>query len=75
MIEEQEVNYHPQRAFVDVSDVRGGLAVLNRGLRAASQREPGRDGETVLSRRNKRLVDRDPVRLNRNKGFRRDADF
>ncbi len=30
--EEQEVNYHPQRAFVDVSDERGGLAVLNRGL-------------------------------------------
>ncbi|HEX2913411.1 MAG TPA: glycoside hydrolase family 38 C-terminal domain-containing protein [Chloroflexia bacterium] len=30
--EEQEVSYHPQRAFVDVSDDRGGLAVLNRGL-------------------------------------------
>jgi mannosylglycerate hydrolase len=30
--EEQEVNYHPQRAFVDVSDQQGGLAVLNRGL-------------------------------------------
>jgi alpha-mannosidase len=26
------VSYHPQRAFVDVSDERGGLAVLNRGL-------------------------------------------
>ncbi|HUS16266.1 MAG TPA: glycoside hydrolase family 38 C-terminal domain-containing protein, partial [Chloroflexia bacterium] len=30
--EEQEVSYHPQRAFVDVSDADGGLAVLNRGL-------------------------------------------
>ena len=30
--EEQEVSYHPQRAFVDVSDARRGLAVLNRGL-------------------------------------------
>jgi alpha-mannosidase len=30
--EEQEVSYHPQRAFVDVSDERGGLGVLNRGL-------------------------------------------
>jgi alpha-mannosidase len=30
--EEQEVNYHPQKAFVDVSDAAGGLAVLNRGL-------------------------------------------
>lgn len=30
--EEQEVSYHPQRAFVDVSDGRLGLAVLNRGL-------------------------------------------
>ena len=30
--EEQEVSYHPQRAFVDVSDAAGGLAVLNRGL-------------------------------------------
>jgi alpha-mannosidase len=30
--EEQEVSYHPQRAFVDVSDAAGGLAILNRGL-------------------------------------------
>ncbi|HET6313342.1 MAG TPA: glycoside hydrolase family 38 C-terminal domain-containing protein, partial [Chloroflexia bacterium] len=30
--EEQEVSYHPQRAFVDVSDGSRGLAVLNRGL-------------------------------------------
>ncbi|MEO8286097.1 MAG: glycoside hydrolase family 38 C-terminal domain-containing protein [Chloroflexota bacterium] len=35
--EEQEVSYHPQRAFVDVSDADGaeqavGFAVLNRGL-------------------------------------------
>jgi alpha-mannosidase len=30
--EEQEVSYHPQRAFVDVSDHDDGLAVLNRGL-------------------------------------------
>lgn len=30
--EEQEVSYHPQRAFVDVSDGGRGLAVLNRGL-------------------------------------------
>src|SRR5205085_5765051 len=30
--EEQEVSYHPHRAFVDVSDERGGLAILNRGL-------------------------------------------
>ncbi|HEY0070586.1 MAG TPA: glycoside hydrolase family 38 C-terminal domain-containing protein, partial [Chloroflexia bacterium] len=30
--EEQEVSYHPQRAFVDVSDGTRGLAVLNRGL-------------------------------------------
>ena len=27
--EEQEVSYHPQRAFVDVSDAQGGLAVLD----------------------------------------------
>ncbi|MDQ3928072.1 MAG: glycosyl hydrolase-related protein, partial [Chloroflexota bacterium] len=30
--EEQEVSYHPQRAFVDVSDERRGFALLNRGL-------------------------------------------
>lgn len=30
--EEQEVSYHPQRAFVDVSDGQTGLAILNRGL-------------------------------------------
>jgi alpha-mannosidase len=30
--EEQEVSYHPQRAFVDVSDGNRGLAVFNRGL-------------------------------------------
>lgn len=33
--EEQEVSYHPQRAFVDISDTDNGgvgLAVLNRGL-------------------------------------------
>ncbi|MDQ5822679.1 MAG: glycosyl hydrolase-related protein [Chloroflexota bacterium] len=30
--EEQEVSYHPQRAFVDVSDERRGFALLNQGL-------------------------------------------
>lgn len=41
--EEQEVSYHPQRAFVDVSDAGGGLAVLNRGL-PEYEAEPGADG-------------------------------
>ncbi len=44
--EEQEVSYHPQRAFVDVSDAAGGLAVLNRGL-PEYEAEPGVDGVTL----------------------------
>jgi hypothetical protein len=44
--EEQEVSYHPQRAFVDVSDAAGGLAVLNRGL-PEYEAVPGADGVTL----------------------------
>ena len=44
--EEQEVSYHPQRAFVDVSDAAGGLAVLNRGL-PEYEAEPGAGGVTL----------------------------
>ncbi len=41
--EEQEVSFHPQRAFVDVSDAAGGLAVLNRGL-PEYEAEPSPEG-------------------------------
>jgi alpha-mannosidase len=41
--EEQEVSYHPQRAFVDVSDERGGLALLNKGL-PEYEAEPSDEG-------------------------------
>jgi alpha-mannosidase len=41
--EEQEVSYHPQRNFVDVSDANGGFAVLNKGL-PEYEGEPSEDG-------------------------------
>ena len=41
--EEQEVSYHPQRAFVDVSDGDIGVALLNRGL-PEYEAEPGEQG-------------------------------
>jgi alpha-mannosidase len=41
--EEQEVSYHPQRAFVDVSGDGVGFALLNRGL-PEYEAEPSEDG-------------------------------